>query len=64
MAAKHINSTCTFCMAEEKHSNDLIVCSDCVQKLLALDRTQIDELHDQYVKDDNLSKAELLKTLL
>ena len=64
MATTHINSACTFCNKEERNSNDLIVCSNCIQKLLALDRTQIDELHDQYVKDNNLSKAEMLRTVL
>jgi len=56
--------TCKFCHSQEPDSYDTLVCSDCVQKLLALDNDQVRALHDVCVEQGQVEKAELIEKLL
>ena len=56
--------TCKFCHSQEPDPYETLLCSDCVQKLLALDKDQVQALHDVYIDQGQVEKAELLEKLL
>ena len=56
--------TCKFCHNQEPDSYETLSCSGCVQRLLALDKDQVQALHDVCVKKGQVEKAELLEKLL
>ena len=53
-----------FCNKQELHSQDLVICSDCVQRLLKLDEEQIKSLHTTYIEKGYTEKANLIEKLL
>jgi len=56
--------TCKFCHSQEPDPYETLLCSDCVQKLLALDKDQLQALHDVCVEQGQIEKAELIEKLL
>ena len=56
--------SCKFCHGQEPDSYEIFLCSGCVQKLLALDKDQVQALHDECIKQGQVEKAELLEKLL
>ena len=55
--------TCKFCHSQEPDSANTLICSDCVQKLLALDRDQVRALHAECIKQGQVEKALIPKKL-
>ena len=55
---------CKFCHRQEPNSNETLLCSDCVQKLLALGKDQIRALHAECIKQGQVEKAEVIEKLL
>ena len=56
--------SCKFCHRQETDSYETLLCSDCVQKLLALDKDQVRALHVEFIKQGQVEKAELIERLL
>ena len=53
---------CKFCGKSE--SKDVLICSDCVQKLLFLDKDQVQALHHKCIERGQVEKANLIEKLL
>lgn len=60
----NLNSTCIFCHGQEPHSQDLVICSDCIQYLLSLDRDQMNEFRAKCIEKDQTDKIELLERII
>lgn len=64
MAINDINLFCIFCHKQEPHSQDLLICSSCVQKLLKLDEEKMKSLYAIYTEKGYTEKSDLMEKLL
>ena len=55
---------CIFCSANEPHSEDLLLCGNCVAGLILLSPEQIKELHNGFIAKGQMEKAEVLERIL
>jgi len=59
-----MNNICRFCGRSERNSNETLICSDCVQGLLALDNEHVQTLRIFCLEKGQVEKVELLNKLL
>ena len=55
---------CEFCQKPEPNSDETLLCSDCVQRLLSLDPEQVQSLHAACLERGQIERAELIEKLL
>ena len=55
---------CEFCQKSEPNSDETLLCSDCVQRLLSLDHEQVQSLHAACLERGQIEWAELIDKLL